>query len=63
MEHLQPSCFTDLLALLPGGKTRLPSLTQANTIRLREAGDGGSDYAFSSLGTIFVTDGIPAHDR
>ncbi len=59
MEHLQPSSFTDLLALLPGGKTRLPSLTQANTIKLREAGSGNSNYDISSLGTMFVTDGIP----
>ena len=59
MEHLQPSSFTDLLALLPGGKTSLPNLTQANTIHLRQAGSGNSDYDFSSLGTIFITDGIP----
>lgn len=59
MEHLQPSSFTDLLALLPGGKTQLPQLTQANTIKLRETGNGSSDYDISSLGTVFVTDGIP----
>ena len=59
MKHLQPSSFTDLLSLLPGGKVKIPSLTQANTIKLREAGSQGSDYDFSSLGTVFVTDGIP----
>ena len=59
MEHLQPSCFTDLLALIPGGKTKLPTLTSANVIRLRETGSGNSDYDISSLGTVFVTDGIP----
>ena len=59
MEHLQPSCFTDLLALIPGGKTQLPMLTQANTIKLRETGSKSSGYDISSLGTIFVTDGIP----
>lgn len=35
IEHLQPSSFTDLLSLLPGGTTQLPDLTNANTIRLR----------------------------
>ena len=59
MKHLQPSSFTDLLSLLPGGKVKIPSLTQANTIKLRETGNSGSDYDFSSLGTVFVTDGIP----
>lgn len=59
IEHLQPSTFADLLALLPGGSTALPNLTNANTIHLRQAGIGGSDYDISSLGTVFVTDGIP----
>lgn len=38
MEHLQPSSFTDLLALLPGGSTSTPNMGRANTIRLREVG-------------------------
>lgn len=59
MKHLQPSSFTDLLSLLPGGKVKIPALTQANTIKLREAGSKGSDFDFSSLGTVFITDGIP----
>lgn len=59
MKHLQPSSFSDLLSLLPGGKAKIPALTQANTIRLRETGSSSSDYNFSSLGTVFITDGIP----
>lgn len=59
IEHLQPSTFSDLLALLPGGSSSIPSLTSANTIHLRQAGTGNSDYDISSLGTIFITDGIP----
>lgn len=59
IEHLQPSTFADLLALLPGGSSSLPNLTNANTIKLRQAGSGSSDYNISSLGTVFVTDGIP----
>ena len=30
IEHLQPSSFTDLVSLLPGGTTQLPDLTNAN---------------------------------
>lgn len=57
MEHLQPSSFTDLLALLPGGMTKVPNMGQANVIRLREVGISSSDYATSSLGTKFMIDG------
>lgn len=63
IEHLQPSSFTDLLALLPGGSSSLPSLTSANSIHLRQAGAGGSDYDISSMGTMFVTDGIPMNSN
>lgn len=59
MEHLQPSSFTDLLALLPGGSTSTPNMGRANTIRLREVGISGSDYNTGALGTQFVIDGIP----
>ena len=59
MDHLQPSSFADLLELLPGGRAVAPSLTVPNTIRLREAGGGGTNYDTSSLGTSFVIDGAP----
>ena len=60
IDHLQPSTFTDLLALLPGGRSTAPILTSPNTIRLREADPpSGSNYAISSLGTLFVIDDIP----
>ena len=59
MEHLQPSSFTDLLELLPGGRSSDPSLSAPNNIRLREAGGGGGNYATSSLGTSFMIDGAP----
>jgi outer membrane receptor protein involved in Fe transport len=59
MEHLQPSSFSDLLELLPGGQTKDPVLNAANSIRLREASPMGSDYATSSLGTSFLIDGAP----
>ena len=57
MEHLQPSSFTDLLSLLPGGMTSIPNMGSANVIRLREVGIASSDYATSSLGTKFMIDG------
>ena len=59
MEHLQPSSFTDILELLPGGMARDPSLSSPNTIRIREVPVSSSDYATSSLGTSFVVDGAP----
>lgn len=57
MEHLQPSSFTDVLELLPGGMARDPSLSTPNTINLREVPIASSQYATSSLGTAFVIDG------
>lgn len=59
MEHLQPSSFTDLLSLLPGGTTSAPVLNVTNHIRLREAGILSNDYSTSSLGTLFVIDDVP----
>ncbi|MBR1630954.1 MAG: TonB-dependent receptor plug domain-containing protein, partial [Paludibacteraceae bacterium] len=59
MAHLQPSSFSDLTSLIPGGVTKTPNLTSANTIQLREAGNTSADYATSSLGTLFTIDGAP----
>ncbi len=59
MEHLQPSSFSDLLSLLPGGKASAPSLSAPNQIHLREIGIASDDYNTSSLGTSFVVDGAP----
>lgn len=57
MEHLQPSSFTDLLALLPGGSTRTPDMGSTNSIHLREVGIADANYDISSLGTKFMIDG------
>ncbi|MBQ3636146.1 MAG: TonB-dependent receptor [Bacteroidales bacterium] len=57
MEHLQPSSFSDLMALLPGGTTTPPKTNEANSIKLREVGTTNSDYDVSSLGTKFEMDG------
>ncbi|MCP1996505.1 TonB-dependent siderophore receptor [Flavobacterium sp. HSC-61S13] len=59
MKHLQPSSFSDLLELLPGGRSKDPLLNASNKITLREVGTAGSQYNTSSLGTSFVMDGIP----
>ena len=59
MEHLQPSSFTDLLELLPGGRSVDPNLTVMNQIRLRETGIENDAYDISSLGTTFYIDGTP----
>lgn len=64
MEHLQPSSFTDLLELLPGGRSSDPMLNTPNSIRLREATSyGSSNYGTSSLGTSFVVDGVPVSNN
>lgn len=64
MEHLQPSTFSDLLELLPGGRSADPSLNNPNSIRLREAAsNSGANYATSSLGTSFVIDGAPVSNN
>lgn len=59
MQHLQPSSFTDLLELLPGGRSKDPVFNASNHIKLREVGIADSNYDISSLGTAFVIDGIP----
>ncbi len=59
MEHLQPSSFSDLLELLPGGRSKDPMLTKVNNIHLREAGGGvsGDDFNIASKGIAFTIDG------
>ncbi|MDE7474364.1 MAG: carboxypeptidase-like regulatory domain-containing protein, partial [Duncaniella sp.] len=37
MRHLQPSSFSDLMALLPGGTTKDPEMGAVNSIALRQA--------------------------
>ncbi|WP_298064127.1 TonB-dependent receptor [uncultured Rikenella sp.] len=59
MEHIQPSSFSDLLSLLPGGLAATPRLGTPNLIKLREAGNSSDDYDISSLGTAFMMDGVP----
>lgn len=59
MEHLQPSSFTDMLELLPGGMSKDPVLNTPNTISLREVPISSSNYDTSSLGTSFIIDGAP----
>jgi hypothetical protein len=58
MQHLQPSSFSDLLELLPGGRSGDPVLNQVNKISLRETGRPSSDYN-TSMGTTFLVDGVP----
>ncbi|WP_400263421.1 carboxypeptidase-like regulatory domain-containing protein [Sphingobacterium sp. SG20118] len=58
LQVLQPSSFTDILELLPGGRAVDPTLTSNNSINLREANPiGSSAYQTNSLGTQFSVDG------
>lgn len=61
MKHLQPSSFSDLLELLPGGHSKDPEMGRFNAISLREAAGitQSADYSTSSLGTSFIVDGVP----
>lgn len=59
MNHLQPSSFSDLLELIPGGYAKNPVLTSANLIEIRSIGVSDNNYKTSSLGTAFVIDGVP----
>ncbi|WP_329904058.1 TonB-dependent receptor [Porphyromonas pogonae] len=54
---LQPSSFTDVLELLPGGKAVDPVMNRVNTIHLRENNTPGDKYQTGALGTAFVIDG------
>lgn len=55
MKHLQPGSFSDLMELVPGGKSADPQMGQANLIRIRET---GKTEDISSLGVGFYMDGI-----
>ena len=55
LEHLQMSSLTDMTALLPGGKTINPDLTQDNAFSLR---NGGSTVGNAAFGTALEVDGV-----
>lgn len=55
LEHLQVSNVSDISALLPGGKTRVPDLTVNHTFSLR---DGGSTAGNAAFGTAVEVDGV-----
>ena len=61
MAHLQPSSFSDLIALLPGFVSKDPQMGEANLIALRQApqATSGDNYSTSSLGISFLVDGVP----
>lgn len=56
MKHLQPTSFTDLMELLPGGKSSDPNMSGVNLIKIREAGSTSNEI-ISSLGVGFYIDG------
>ncbi|WP_413533973.1 TonB-dependent receptor [Empedobacter brevis] len=59
MEHLQPSSFSDLMELLPGGLAKGPNLTNTNVALIRENSgrpNNGGYYNTSSLGIQFMVD-------
>ncbi|MDE6078663.1 MAG: TonB-dependent receptor [Duncaniella sp.] len=65
MQHLQPSSFTDLLELLPGGVSKDPSMGAPNVINLRTSLNvtPTDDYMTSAIGTSFIIDGVPVNNN
>ena len=59
LNHLQLLNMTDVAALLPGGKTSNPDLTEKNAFSIRE---GGSADGNASFGTAVEVDGVD-HDH
>lgn len=55
LDHLQMSGITDIAALLPGGKTVNPDLTEEKTFSLR---DGGASAGNAAFGTAVEVDGV-----
>ncbi|MXV38343.1 TonB-dependent receptor plug domain-containing protein [Flavobacteriaceae bacterium Ap0902] len=58
LQHLQPSSFSDIFELLPGGKAKDPILTGVNSVNIREFSPP-DQYMTSALGTQFLLDGSP----
>ena len=52
---VQISNVSDISALLPGGKTKVPDLTSNNIFSLR---DGGSSAGNAAFGTAIEVDGV-----
>ena len=55
LNHLQITNPTDIMSLLPGGKTVNPDLTSQNAFSLRE---GGSSTGNAAFGTAVEVDGV-----
>jgi len=58
MQHLQPSSFSDILELLPGGRAATPDLIKGNPITLRGFSSSNANYQTHSMGTLFQVDGM-----
>ncbi|QZT38742.1 TonB-dependent receptor [Halosquirtibacter xylanolyticus] len=65
LQHLQPTSFTDVLQLIPGGQLKNNNLSSPKWIRLREpnSSSSSSNKGYnnnSSFGTSFIVDGVPS---
>ena len=54
LEHLQVSNVSDISALLPGGKTKVPDLTTNNIFSLRDGGSGVPSAEYGDLNSGMV---------
>lgn len=68
MDHMQATSLSDIMSLLPGGRTSEPSLDEAKTINIRKAitsnpyvsnsAKSGAE-AMNAMGTALIRDGAP----
>ena len=59
LEHLQISNVSDISALLPGGKTKVPDLTSNNIFSLRDGGSSAGNAAFGTALSFFCFSSDP----
>lgn len=59
MEHLQASSIYDLMALIPGGISKNPTLDNASQIQIRNASAAANDINMSGLGVSIIRNGAP----
>ncbi|MBV7533076.1 carboxypeptidase-like regulatory domain-containing protein [Chitinophaga sp. sic0106] len=60
IDHLQANSLADVMALLPGGVTTNPDLTNAKTITIRNAYSGNNPVdAMNAFGTSILMNGAP----
>lgn len=61
MDHMQATSLSDVMALLPGGLSSEPNLTEVKEVQIRNVGNGPA--GMSALGTAIIRDGAPVSNN